>query len=190
MTFNLIDDKHYLMLASGTSFSQNTINDHDIDYEVSSERFFLSDVTVLQGRSRTMLYLHASFMIVAWIGSTSVGIFAARFLKKTWVETKPFGKDFWFMTHQISMIITWILTISGFIIILVDSTRWSTNPHSILGTITFTLCLVQPIGAAFRPAPKDPKRTVFNFLHSSAGNVAHWLSSKFKFVILSTRFQI
>lgn len=97
-------------------------------------------------------------------------------MKKTWVNTKIFGKDFWFMTHQLSMCTTWLLTLAGFVIILVDSNRWTTNPHSVLGTITFCLCFVQPIGAVFRPGPKDMTRPVFNFLHLSAGNFAHLLA--------------
>lgn len=102
-------------------------------------------------------------------------------MKKTWVNTKIFGKDFWFMTHQLSMCTTWVLTLAGFIIILIDSNRWSTNPHSVMGTITFCLCFVQPIGAVFRPGPKDLTRPVFNFLHLSAGNFAHLLAGKFQF---------
>jgi hypothetical protein len=195
LTFDLINDKHYLLLASGTELSSDAVGFHDIDQDASENSFLLTEFNIATGRSRVMLYIHASFMITAWIGFTSIGIFSARFekeilnvewfsealfsnrfLKKTFTNTKICGKDFWFMIHQISMSTTWLLTLAGFIIILIDSNRWTTNPHSILGTITFTLCFIQPIGAFFRPGPKDLSRPVFNFLHLSAGNFAHLLS--------------
>lgn len=178
VSFNLEKDKLYLLLASGRSFSSSMIAFHDLGAHRSFEAQLLSNVSIVQGRSRTMLYLHASFMIVAWVGTTSIGIFAARFMKKTWLNAKLFGKEFWFVTHQSCMILTWLLTLAGFIIILVDSTRWSTHPHSILGTIAFTLCMIQPIGAFFRPGPKDETRPIFNFLHMSIGNLTHLMTSK------------
>lgn len=179
VNFNLIDDKHYLMLASGTLLTQNSIGEHDIDRAVSSEPLLLTANSIVRGRPQTMVYLHASFMIVAWVMMTSIGIFTARFMKKTWIDVKIFGKDFWFMVHQCSMSLTWVLTLSGFIIILVDSNQFIANPHSVLGTIAFSLCMIQPFGAVFRPGPKDSARPIFNFLHLSAGNFSHLLSSKF-----------
>lgn len=164
------------MLASGSNVLSDAIAYHDIDVETSDLPVLLTEVSVIRARSRLMLYLHASFMIAAWIGLTSVGIFTARFMKKTWVNVKICGKDFWFMTHQISMCLTWLLTLSGFIIILIDSNRWTTNAHSILGCISFALCMIQPFGAIFRPGPKDSGRPMFNFLHLAAGNFAHLLA--------------
>lgn len=45
--------------------------------------------------------------------------------------------------------------------------------HQICGSIAFTLAILQPIGAAFRPHPDNPKRPYFNWLHFLGGNVAH-----------------
>lgn len=173
VSFNLIDDEHFLLLASGSQIGENSIGYHEISADASSQAFLLTDISVVTGRSRVMLYLHASFMIAAWIGMTSIGIFTARFMKRTWVTVKIFGKDFWFMTHQIAMCTTWVLTLSAFIIILIDSNRWVTNTHSVMGTIVFTLTMIQPIGAVFRPGPKEASRPIFNYLHMSAGNLAH-----------------
>lgn len=178
VNFNLINDTHYLMLASGTEQSSDSVGFHDINQEASQSRVLLTEVSRIRGRSRVMLYIHASFMIVAWVGLTSIGIFTARFMKKTWIDVKLFGKDIWFMTHQLAMCLTWVLTLSSFIIILIDSARFTVNPHSILGIITFTLCVIQPFGAILRPGPKDSTRPIFNFLHSSVGNFCHLLSSK------------
>lgn len=99
-------------------------------------------------------------------------------MKKTWLNSKICGKDSWFMIHQMTMGSTWILTLSGFIIIIVDSNRFSVNPHSILGAITFGLCFFQPIAAVFRPNPKSSSRPVFNFLHMGVGNLAHLTASE------------
>lgn len=179
VSFNMIDDKHFLLLASGSRIGENTIGYHEISADASSQAFLLTDVSVVRGRSRVMLYLHASFMLIAWIGMTSIGIFTARFMKKTWLDMKILGIDFWFMTHQVTMCTTWLLTLVGFIIILVDSNRWNKNTHSVMGTLVFTLTMIQPIIGVFRPAPNDDSRPLFNFLHSSAGYLAQFSAGEF-----------
>lgn len=178
LSFDLVNEKYHLLLASGDSSVSNSIGRHNIDRESSDESFLLTEFSVVHSRSRLMLYLHASFMIVAWIGTTSIGIFSARFLKKTWVDMKIYGRDLWFMTHQVVQSLTWLLTLAGFIIIVVDADRWTISPHSMLGTIAFTLCMIQPIGAAFRPKPRSTARNIFNFIHLASGNVAHLLAGK------------
>lgn len=180
LTFNLIDDELHLLLASGTQLQAGSVDFHDIDSSASENSYLLTVASVVQGRSNLMMYLHASFMISAWIGFTSIGIFTARFMKRTWMKVKICGKDLWLMTHQICMCMTWILTLVGFIIIIVDSNRWNTNAHSVLGTIAFSLCMIQPFGAVFRPGPKDVHRPIFNFLHMFAGNFAHILTSELR----------
>jgi hypothetical protein len=79
LSFDLINDKHYLLIASGTEMLTNAVGYHDIDFDASDVPFLLTEFNIATGRSRVMLYLHASFMITAWIGCTSFGIFAARF---------------------------------------------------------------------------------------------------------------
>lgn len=47
------------------------------------------------------------------------------------------------------MVLTWLLTISAFIIILVEVGGWANtgdNPHAIIGIVTVILCFLQPIG--------------------------------------------
>lgn len=173
VSFNLINDALFLLLSSGSSIEQNSIGYHDISADASSEALLLTEISSVRVRSRVMLYVHASCMLVAWIGATSIGIFTARFMKRTWTDVKILGKDFWFMTHQIAMCTTWLLTLVGFIVIIVDSNRWVTNTHSVMGTIVFSLTMIQPIAAVFRPGPQALSRPIFNFLHMSAGNAAH-----------------
>lgn len=38
------------------------------------------------------------------------------------------------------------------------------------------LVFFQPIGAVLRPAPSNPRRPIFNFLHFASGNIAHILA--------------
>lgn len=79
LKFDLINDKHFLLLASGTEIASNAVGYHDVDADASGTSFLLTEFNIATGRSRVMLYLHASLMIAAWIGFTSIGIFAARF---------------------------------------------------------------------------------------------------------------
>lgn len=78
------------------------------------------------------------------------------------------------------MILTWLLTMLGFILIFVKIQAWSdtSNPHPILGVITTIMCFIQPIGAIFRPAPNDKNRRWFNWIHFIIGNATHLLASK------------
>lgn len=78
------------------------------------------------------------------------------------------------------MVLTWLLTIAGSVLIVIQLGAWSgeDNPHAILGSITTLICFLQPIGALFRPAPTSSKRPIFNWLHWLGGNAAHILSSK------------
>lgn len=73
------------------------------------------------------------------------------------------------------MVLTWLLTMAGFVIIFVEIGGWSQvdNPHAILGVVTTVLCFLQPIGAYFRPHPGTKRRPLFNWLHWLGGNLAH-----------------
>lgn len=78
------------------------------------------------------------------------------------------------------MVLTWCLTMAGFILIFLELKAWSAanNPHAILGTVTTILCFIQPIGAIFRPHPGTKNRPLFNWLHWLVGNAAHIVGSK------------
>lgn len=78
------------------------------------------------------------------------------------------------------MVLTWLLTMSAFVLIFVEIGAWSSeqNPHAILGLVTTILCFLQPIGAFFRPHPGTKHRPIFNWLHWLGGNSAHILASK------------
>lgn len=179
-TFDLINQKYHLLLATGDNLREGSIGYHSSNRAAAAEAIRLSQVGTLAGRSVLLLRLHGAFMVVAWIGTASVGILLARYFKQTWVGSQMCGKDQWFAWHRICMVITWMLTIAGFIIIFVEIRGWSSvdNPHAILGVITTVICFFQPIGAAFRPAPNSKNRPFFNWAHWLGGNLAHILASE------------
>ena len=114
--------------------------------------------------SKIALRLHGAFMIFAWIGSASLGMLVARYFKQTWTSTQCCKKDIWFVVHRTLMVLTWLLTMAGFLLIFYQS-GWvwiyrpdesfdkNGNPHPILGCVTTVLCFVQPFMALLRPHP-------------------------------------
>lgn len=179
-SFNLLNNKYHLLVASGTGLKENSVGYHDIGRLPSGSPTNLAIVQDLSASSTILLRLHGAFMVIAWIGTTSLGIILARYFKQTWVGKQTCGKDQWFVWHRACMVTTWSLTIVAFIIIFVEIGEWSAerNPHAILGTITTIICFIQPIGALFRPAPNSKNRPIFNWTHWLGGNLAHILSSK------------
>ena len=127
-------------------------------------------------------------MIGAWICSASLGIIMARwentpenfwiqwhlflrYFKQTWTSKRCFNLDQWFIWHRNFMVLTWGLTVAGFILILLElkglSETINTNPHAIIGFVTVGLCFIQPFLALVRCSPNHHLRPLFNW--------AHWL---------------
>lgn len=79
----------------------NSVGYHDIGKIATGEPQFLSVVSNIGGASNLLLRLHAAFMLVAWIGTTSIGIILARYFKTTWVGSQLCGKDQWFAVSYI-----------------------------------------------------------------------------------------
>jgi hypothetical protein len=185
INFDMRTSSYYLLLASGsTAQFEVSIGFHDIIKMASSysKKFEegQGDIfePVIKEFSKTLVMIHGSFMIVGWILCTSLGIFSARFGKRLFFGRKLFNKDIWFVIHQFSMTITWILVISSVVIIWIDVGEWKTSTHSVLGIISAVLCFIQPITAFFRPAPNDEARPIFNFMHGSVGKLAQLLAGK------------
>ncbi|CRK94858.1 CLUMA_CG008350, isoform A [Clunio marinus] len=170
MQFDLVNDKHYLLLAMGTETTTNAIGTHGPWSEYSEEAVLLTQPRNLEpGGTRLLIMVHGSFMIVAWIGTASIGIFFASYFKKTWTNQTIFGKDVWFVCHTTCMMLTWLLTIASFIIIFVETGEWRTSVHAVTGTITTALVIIQPVGAVFRPKPESHNRPIFKLIHSAKG---------------------
>ena len=174
--FDLVNEKYYLMLASGKSLRLDSVGFHDINFEPSAVSLKLTEVSEVTGRTRTWYKLHGCLMVFAWIGTSTIGIIVARYFKKTWVGSQMFGKDLWFVVHQFCMGITVVLSIIAFTIIFIDVGEYITNYHSILGTITFAFCLLQPIAGILRPSPSHKLRKYFNIAHFTFGNTTHLMA--------------
>lgn len=145
MRFDLPRQSYFLLLASGSGVRPTTVDYHDIVRMASAQSLRLSEVSSVAGRSKLLLRLHGAFMIVAWIGTASIGILLARYFKQTWVGSSACGKDIWFAVsslgmcfspnqkrallsfqwHRICMVITWALTMAAFVIIFVEIRGWS-----------------------------------------------------------------
>lgn len=175
--FNLATDQYNLLIAAGTSATGTNIEVHDVTKAAADTKQSLKDVSAVAVASNLLLKLHGAFMIASWIGAAGIGILLARYFKQTWVGSQLCGKDQWFAWHRMFMILTWSLTIAGFVLIFLELKDWSAedNPHAILGCITTGLAFIQPFGAAFRPHPESRRRPIFNWLHWLVGNVAHIL---------------
>lgn len=173
--FDLINEKYHLLLATGLKADSTHVSYHDIGRHVSGVPLALAEVGPVQGMSKLLLRLHGALMLTAWIGTASLGILLARYFRQTWVGSQLCGKDQWFAWHRFLMVLTWCLTVAGFVIIFVEIGGWSQvdNPHAILGVVTTVLCFLQPIGAYFRPHPGTKRRPLFNWLHWLGGNLAH-----------------
>ncbi|XP_065088018.1 putative ferric-chelate reductase 1 homolog isoform X1 [Ochlerotatus camptorhynchus] len=173
--FDMINEKYHLLLATGSQADSTHVSYHDIGRHVSGAPLALAEVGPVQGMSKLLLRLHGAFMLTAWIGTASLGILLARYFRQTWVGSQLCGKDQWFAWHRFLMVLTWVLTMAGFVIIFVEIGGWSQvdNPHAILGMVTTVLCFLQPIGAFFRPHPGTKRRPLFNWLHWLVGNLAH-----------------
>lgn len=173
--FDLINDEFHLLLASGNEAGTNAVGHHELAI-ASDERVSLTIPRNLEASQRVLIKVHGVLMIIAWIGTASLGIFMARYFKKTWVDQTISGKQAWFLWHFICMVLTFVLTIASVIIIFVEIGEWRTSVHSLCGIIVTTFVILQPLGAVFRPDPTSKHRPVFNFLHLSFGNITHILA--------------
>ena len=175
--FDLIDQKHYLLLASGIELRENSVGQHLTSVISSENAVNLTIPANIEAGRRVLVMVHGSLMVVAWIGTASIGIFLARYFKDTWKDQLISRKHHvWFVWHFVSMLLTWALTIASFIIIFVDVGAWRTSVHSVAGTVVMVFVSLQPIGAIFRPKPTHHNRPIFNFLHFAGGNITYILA--------------
>jgi len=176
--WNLGNDLYHVMLARGQA-DDGVIRRHD-EKTVSAQLKGLGDVAPLESKSRLFIFLHGAFMIGAWICSASLGIIMARYFKKTWTSKRCFNLDQWFIWHRNFMMLTWCLTMAGFILILLElkelSQTFNTNPHALIGFVTVGLCFIQPFLALIRCSPNHHLRPIFNWVHWFIGNVAQILA--------------
>lgn len=182
LSFDLTKKSFYILMATGKDITTESVGYHGpITRVISPKSVFIkeNDYEILGAdTSRLMIILHGSFMSVAWIGLTSIGIITARYFKMLLGDIKIMKKDIWFRIHQLCMSSTLILTIAAVTLIWIDIGTWRSSWHSIIGIITAALCFWQGFMSIFRPMPTDTSRPIFNFMHGSVGKLAHFLGGK------------
>jgi len=175
--WDLEKDLYHVMLAQG-KVTDGRLNKHRSKI-VSGNPKGLGEVGLVKAKSRLFIILHGSFMIGAWVCAASLGIMIARYYKQTWTASRCCNLDQWFIWHRTFMMLTWGLTIAGFVLILLElnglSKTFDTNPHALLGFITVGLCFLQPFLALIRCSPNHRYRGWFNWAHWLIGNSAQIL---------------
>ncbi|KAG5668133.1 hypothetical protein PVAND_016085 [Polypedilum vanderplanki] len=173
LNFNLNDESYYLMIATGNSLNDDSLAQHT-DRAVSNHPINFNNFENISERPKTFINLHASLMIVAWLGVSAVSGLLPRYYKKNWLKKSIFKKDLWFAFHVGLMYLTLILTLIGSIIIYIelDGISVTLNPHWIFGIVTILLMISQVVYALFRPSPLSKYRSFFNTAHWVLGNCA------------------
>jgi hypothetical protein len=98
--FDLVHQPMHLLLAIGSGLKPKGVGYHDLGKESTAVPRFLAEVGNFGTSSKLLIRLHGAFMIIAWIGCTSIGILLARYFKKTWVGKSACGKDVWFTVRM------------------------------------------------------------------------------------------
>lgn len=79
-------------------FTGNGIGPHDLGAS-SSDKRLLSNIQVFASPSSLFYRLHGVFMFTAWIGTTTLGVFLARYYKQQWKGRQFMNKDIWFVVR-------------------------------------------------------------------------------------------
>ncbi|KAI8786513.1 ferric-chelate reductase 1, partial [Biomphalaria glabrata] len=183
---------YHLMVAYGEAVSGNKFpHSYEKLPKVSAQKINFQDVGSVKGGASAvypMVKAHGTAMTFAWMFFASSGLFIARHGRAMFNNSKPFGILVWFHIHRFSMIMTALLTLVGFALILVESKGYSKIPdspgnkswyrmlHPPIGIVLVVMTFVNPIMALFRPEPKAPSRSKFNWIHWGIGILAYILS--------------
>jgi hypothetical protein len=114
--FDLSKNRYYLLMASGSALRTGSVDYHDINRAASASALNLAEISNIAAKSKFLLRLHGSLMILAWIGSTSLGIMMARYFKLTWRRSSMCGKDLWFAVSFNNNIINFYICFKYFMV--------------------------------------------------------------------------
>ncbi|KAK1795133.1 hypothetical protein P4O66_010307 [Electrophorus voltai] len=170
-----LDQTYYLFMAHGRVDNGRT-HRHDRQPLISESQVVITGPPEDLGGSRSPLLIkfHGVFMLIAWMTTVSTGVIMARYFKPDWPETTVCGHRVWFQFHRALMILTVLLTCTGFILPFIYRRGWSkrAGSHPYLGCTVMLLAVIQPIVALFRPAADSSRRYIFNWVHLGTGTVA------------------
>lgn len=68
--FDLSKNKYYLLMASGSELRPSSVSYHDINRAASSSALNLAEISNITAKSKFLLRLHGSLMVLTWIGSS------------------------------------------------------------------------------------------------------------------------
>uniref|UniRef100_K1PA49 Putative ferric-chelate reductase 1 n=1 Tax=Magallana gigas TaxID=29159 RepID=K1PA49_MAGGI len=177
----------YLLRASGP-VSGGSLSTHRSKTSSSSTVDFLSASLVTEAEADLlMVKLHGSFMMIAWVMFSSIGIVTARFFKGGWEGKTLGGIKVWFQIHRTCMVSVFVLTVAAFVIIFIDVGEYREvavsdgrdylRYHPVLGIVVTALTVINPIMSLFRCGPDDKRRPIFNIAHFLVGTGAHILAA-------------
>ncbi|XP_066533794.1 putative ferric-chelate reductase 1 [Hoplias malabaricus] len=170
-----LEHSYYLFIAHGNAQSGH-IYKHQRQPLVSAKQQVITGPSQILTGSRSPLIMkyHGALMLLAWMVTGCTGIFIAAFLKQDWPEKTLFGQRIWFQVHRGLMMLTAILTFMGFVLPFVYRGHWNREAayHADMGIMVMAFVVIQPIMAAFRPAPESSRRRIFNWLHWGVGYFA------------------
>ncbi|CAF1368530.1 unnamed protein product [Adineta steineri] len=134
----------------------------------------------------TLIQAHGMVMILAWMVFGSTGILFARYGRslKLGSRRQLLGKAVWFQIHRFLLTLTSLLTLLGFLLILVRAGGQWVNPqtsdirlfvHSICGGIIVCCVMIQIWLALYRCHPQSRFRFIFDWSHRITGLLAFTL---------------
>ncbi|KAM4623659.1 putative ferric-chelate reductase 1 [Polymixia lowei] len=169
-----LDQEYFLFLANGHA-EYGEVWKHTRQPLISTHRKRITGPPeVLRGsRGPVIMKFHGALMLLAWMLTGSVGTFIASYYKPDWPNQTLFGQKVWFQIHRWLMVLTVGLTVVAFCLPFIYRGGWSKHAgvHPYLGCCVLVLALIQPIMAAFRPAPDSHRRYIFNWAHWGLGSV-------------------
>ncbi|XP_061176335.1 putative ferric-chelate reductase 1 [Saccostrea echinata] len=182
-----LTQKWYLLRSTGP-LASGAVTKHSTRSASSSPVDFLSTSLITEEQPDNLLVkIHGSFMMIAWVMFSSIGIVTARFFKNGWEGKTLMGQKVWFQIHRTCMVLVFTFTVSAFVVIFVDvggyrevvveEGKGYLRYHPILGIIVTTLTVINPIMSLFRCAPTDSRRPIFYIAHFTVGTVAHILAA-------------
>ena len=168
-------EQHTHRMSTSEKILLNQTNDHDSSADHKS----------------TLVKIHASLMVVAWMFFAEIGTFTAGYFRTRFPED---AGVYWFHIHTITMSVTWVLSVSSVLVMFIGTgfdafvpERLKRNPHAAVGAAAIIFTFIQPIMGFLRPAPHSKKRRAFNIIHAIVGYLATPLS--LIAIMLATTFE-
>ncbi|CAF0806427.1 unnamed protein product [Brachionus calyciflorus] len=184
--FNL-DNKYYLLIAKGDAdFDDPNAYPTYHEFRLSSSElvdFSSTDNIEISTRPIKLAKAHGILMMFSWMFLSTLGILFARYYKYLNSNKTYFGVQLWFVFHRSLMVSVTMLSLLGLLLILIAKNwKWTSSilkinfTHSIIGILTISFSVFQPIYAVFRPGKDAPNRGFFNWAHRLFGILTYVLS--------------